>query len=185
MSFTTRIYVGKGIDDYIKQLDALADRTEEIVTETIKPGAKIVADEVKKEINGLPVEDREQRNFKQTSKSKSGGRKRTSHKTPHKKRTGILQVEKDGLVASMGLAPIRDDNGFVNTKLGFDGYNNHVTPAYPKGHPNVMIARSLESGTSFMQKNPFVSRAVARVWKDAEDEMARQFEKEIKKVMHI
>ena len=185
MSFSFHMYVGKGIDEYIRSLDLMVDRSEEMLTETIKPGAKIIADEVKKEIYSLPVIDREQRSFKKTAKSKSGGKKRVNHKTPSTKRTGITSVEKDGLVESMGLAPIRDDNGFLNTKLGFDGYNKHVTPDYPKGHPNVMIARSLESGTSFMQKVPFVTSAVRRVKDKAEQEMAKQYEKEVKKVMNI
>lgn len=183
MSFTVDFYVGKGIDEYIDRLDQLKDRTEAMITATIDPGAKIVADEVKKEIYALPVEDREQRNFKQSAKSKSGNRKSTSHKTPSKKRTGVLQVEKDGLIESMGLAPVRDDNGFINRKLGFDGYNNHITNKYPKGHPNVVVARALESGTSFMQKNAFVSRAAARVWRDAEDAMKKQFEIELQQAM--
>ena len=46
-----------------------------------------------------------------------------------------------------------------------------------------MVARSIESGTSWMKKNPFVRRAVAATRKRAIDYMKRTIDKGVEKIM--
>ena len=58
-------------------------------------------------------------------------------------------VQKEGLLSGLGISRMQADNGYFNVKVGFDGYNKHITKKYPRGHANAMIARSIESGTSF------------------------------------
>ena len=58
------------------------------------------------------------------------------------------------LEKSFGITPIeRDKDGNWNAKIGFDGYDS-------KGVPNQLKARAIESGTSKIQKRPFVRPAV-------------------------
>ena len=87
------------------------------------------------------------------------------------------------MIASFGLSPMRDDNGYVNTKAGFDGYGRHQTPSFPNGVPNAVVARSCESGTSWMKKQPFMRKSVNGARAVAVAAMAAKFDEEIKKQM--
>lgn len=84
-------------------------------------------------------------------------------------------VTKRGLEEGFGIAPLQDDSGFINVKLGFDGYNEN-------GMPNVMMARIFESGTSRMPKHPFVRPAINASRKRAEQAMADIIDQEIAKI---
>lgn len=85
-------------------------------------------------------------------------------------------VTKRGLENSFGIAPLQDDRGYLNVKLGFDGYNEN-------GVANVLMARVFESGTSKVPKHPFVRPAVNASKKQAEAKMAEVLDAEIKKLM--
>ena len=52
----------------------------------------------------------------------------------------------------MGISPIKHDGDYINAKVGFDGYGSIPTKKYPKGVPNQLVARSVNSGTSFLKK---------------------------------
>lgn len=81
------------------------------------------------------------------------------------------------LAESLGITPItRDGDGYINAKIGFDGYD-------AKGAPNQLKARALESGTSKQPKRPFVRPAVNATRKRAEAEMGRVIEEEIRKLL--
>lgn len=69
-------------------------------------------------------------------------------------------VTKEGLEKGFGISPMQEEDGYLNVKLGFDGYNAN-------GVPNVLMARIFESGTSKVQKHPFVRPAVNRSRKKA------------------
>lgn len=93
------------------------------------------------------------------------------------------EKQKQGLLDGLGIARMREDDGTYNVKIGFDGYNSHVTKKYPKGHANSMIARAIESGTSFSAKHPFVAPAVRATKDAAEKAMADEINKELTKQM--
>ena len=61
--------------------------------------------------------------------------------------------------------PMKDDNGFISERLTFVGYDR-------KGAPNIVVARTLESGRhgprGIEGKHPFVRPTVRRVSKLAE-----------------
>ena len=78
---------------------------------------------------------------------------------------------------------MRNDAGYINTKAGFDGYGSHITKSHPKGVPNPLVARSCESGTSWMNKQPFMRNAVASSRKKAEAEIIKAFDEETRKRM--
>ena len=68
-------------------------------------------------------------------------------------------------------------------EIGFDGYNDIQSKRWPNGQPNQMVARAIESGTTWMHKNRFVARAVAKTKKQAVEAMRKRAEAEIKQIM--
>lgn len=155
----------KGLDDYIRAIESLNTDSETIIERCIYPGAAAVADAVKAGINSLNTRE-------------DGIRYGEGRKAP-----GPTEQEKRDLVASFGLAPMRNDAGYINTKAGFDGYGSHKTRSFPQGVPNALVARSCESGTTWMNKQPFMRNAVTSSRKKAEAEMAKAFDEETRKRM--
>lgn len=80
------------------------------------------------------------------------------------------------LRASIGLAHMQNDRGFVHTKLGFDGYDGN-------GVPNIVKARVINSGAHGVAKNPFVRRATNKAKEKSKSAMAKEFAKAIEKTM--
>lgn len=140
----------KGIDDVIDQFERLHRGTPGICKEVLNAGCAVIGNAQKAAIEALPVDNR-----------RYGG----------KKRNGIRPEQKDALVKSYGIAPVREKNFVYNRKTGFDGYNSIVTKRWPKGQPNAMIARSVESGTSFMAPHPFMDKAARGAKAEAEAAM--------------
>ena len=52
-----KLTVGKGIDNYISSLEKLNLATEGQIKMAIYEGAKVVAEEIKKNVRALPVQD--------------------------------------------------------------------------------------------------------------------------------
>lgn len=87
------------------------------------------------------------------------------------------KYSKGDLLDSLGIAPPGVDNqGNVNTKIGFDGYDSN-------GVANQLKARVMESGSSKQKKKPFVRPAVNRSKKRAEEAMQKKFDEEIKLII--
>lgn len=152
-----------GIDDYISQLQKLNTNTNEIIGKAIYAGAGIMADAIKQNIRALPVVT----GYGTTEKPLPGG---------------VTAVQKAGLLDGFGISKLQDDGGYLNVKLGFDGYNRTRTEMYPQGQPNQLVARGVESGTSWKQKKPFIRPATTRSRKAAETEMKRVLDEEIEKI---
>lgn len=153
-----------GIDNYIKQLNKLQQSTKDgVVGKTVYAGAEVVADSVRRAIQALPVGD---------GRARDGGLVDT-----------VTLPQKAGLLDGFGISRLKDDDGFVNVKLGFDGYNSTKTEKYPNGQPNVLIARSVNSGTTFRKKTKFVDKAVNSAKKAAEAAMDAACSREIEKIM--
>lgn len=153
--------VSDGIDNYIRQLQNCADKTENIIKRSAWEGARVVMDAVKAEANGIP-----------THGSTKGSTDIVN---------GLTPTQKAGVIASLGIARFRQDGNFLNVKIGSDGYNTVKTEKYPKGQPNAMLVRALESGTSFRAAYPFVSRAVSKSRSKAIEAMRKQCDEEVKK----
>lgn len=155
----------KGMAEYELKLSKLKTGSKDIAAKAVYAGAAIMADEIKANIKALPV----QKGVEGDEDSKINS---------------VTPVQKEGLLESFGISSLRDDNGYWNVKLGFDGYNRTKTDKYPKGQPNAMIARSVESGTSFRKRNPFVSRAIKAKEAAVVAEMGRVMDEEINKIMN-
>lgn len=154
----------KELDKYVKQLETLSNQSEEMCKRAIFEGGNVVGDEMKRMITRIPVLPEKHGNEKVIR--------------------GASAKQIDGLVESMGLAPIQRYGRGLNTKVGFDGYNDVVTKKYPKGQPNMMIARAINAGTSFREKFPFVERAGKNSKAPAEAIMAENLQSAIDSVVN-
>jgi len=132
-----------------------------IIKRSIFKGGKLMGNAVGRAVASLPVDDSDHH---------------------HGRRKSITSRQKLGLIKSYGIARVRETRYGWNVKLGFDGYNDIITPKYPKGQPNAMIARALNSGTSFMEKYPFMDSTV-NANKDATvDAIEKEFDKRVDKI---
>ena len=77
---------------------------------------------------------------------------------------------------SISLAPMRNDNGYVNTKIEWAGYDRN-------GTPNALKAAVLESGRSNRSKVPFIRPAVNSVKKSAEFAIDKALNEKINHIM--
>lgn len=151
----------------ISKLSALAQ--DRVCGRSIYAGSAVVADAVREEIQALPTAEHEGKPWFGTAE--------------HPAR-GPSPAQKKGLLDSLGVTPMADDGkGFLNVKIGFDGYNSEKNKLWPKGQPNQMVARSVERGTSFMTPNPFMKTAVAKARKRAKAAMEKTAEREVEKIM--
>lgn len=128
-----------GLKEYEKLLDKMSTETVRVLGEGIYAGANILANQIKHGIQGIRTEG------------------------PSKWEEERREKQKQALIHSFGIAPLQESNGFMNVKLGFEGYNDIKTPTYPEGQPNAMVARIYNSGASVLSKQEFFDRSVRAV----------------------
>lgn len=151
----------KSGSDYMARIRKLGEMLDqEVCGKAVYKAAGIVTDSIRSGISSVPTRTKE-----------------------HPK-TGLSPSERSGLEKGLGIAKLSNDNGFVNVKIGFAGYNDHSTKRWPSGQPNAVIARSIERGTTFRHATHFVKKAVASTRKEAIDAMGRVVDEEIEKIMH-
>lgn len=143
--------VGNGLNSYIEYLQKINAVTDEVISEAVYEMAKVVADSVRASIQALPAVSNE-----------------ANIATYKKGYSRLSEPEKQGMLDGFGVSAMQNDNGYINVKLGFDGYNSVKTQKYPKGQPNALIARVTESGSSYREKTPFIRPAVRATKKTAE-----------------
>lgn len=156
----------KGQSEYFEKLQQLEEvfSKDSTIEKAVAAGAAPVADAIRGRLDKLPEDE-----FR--------------HLKPGETFSGLPREQKEDLQESFGLAPIsRDKNGFVSTKAGFDGYGSHPTKAHPRGVPNALIARSVESGSSVREKTPFVGPAVKATQAESVAAMERVIVDEIKEI---
>lgn len=94
-------------------------------------------------------------------------------------RSEIESNHKDSgdLAKSLTLADMRNDSGYINTKIIFADYDR-------KGVANALKAAALESGTSRGQKaTHFISRTVKSVAEKATNEISKALDEKIGQIM--
>ena len=138
-----------GFNEFVDGLTKVFSDAELMYKKGVYNGAKILADEVKKGLNGLRVDD--------------------GYGTAGRPLHGVSQNVKESLVQGMGVSRIEFVNGSANVAVGFDGYDNIKTKKHPNGRPIQMLMRSVESGTSFMTKQPVIRQATNRAKKQVEE----------------
>ena len=152
----------EGVDDLIAQYEKLESNSLEVIGKAIYNGAGVVMKAVSGAVDSISTDN--------------------SFGTAENPTSGPTTIQKMGLVQSLGITKMRADGDFWNVKIGFDGYNNVKTKKWPQGQPNSMVARSVESGTSWMAKQPFMRRAEQSAMAPCEKAMAETVDKVISKL---
>lgn len=150
----------KGLDKYVKKLENLSNpwNAQVCVENAVTAGSEVAGDITKAELSNLPVDNKK-------------------WATEGNKRHGVRSIEKKELIASFGITPLEIKNNHVNRKTGVDrGYLS-------TGTPYVVLARSVETGTSFMDKNPVFSRGTRKARKPCLDAMQQSLTDDINRIM--
>ena len=169
-----------GIEEYAKQINKLSGATLPIINKAVYNGAGVVADTCKENIRNanIAVPDAGHGNewpaIEAWKEFKKDGKIHNYTLTEKQKR---------GLINGLGLSTFVNEHGYINTKMGFDGYNEVKTKKYPKGQPNAMIMRTLESGTAALTKQPIVRKSVSQSREKCIDKMQKTLENEIEKII--
>lgn len=131
-----------GLDDVFAMLKSIGGDIESVQKQAVYAGMAVIRDEVVRQIEALP----EQRGYL------------PKDKLP---RNVITPREKEQLLKHIGIAQMDNKDGTVSTRISFDGYTNIVTKKYKKGLPAILVARSINSGSSVRIKHPFMRNARA------------------------
>lgn len=168
------------VSQYLELLKGCLDHRKELFQRSVYPGAKIVADECKKRINALKVDN--------------------TLFAWKPERSGITGGWKRALRDSMGIARMKKASDGWDVKLGFDGYSNiQENRSYLNGEkqtiynsnenpnhmiPNWVIARTTEKGSSNLPAQPFMAQTISasnvKASKAIEEEFLRIFQDYIK-----
>lgn len=154
-------FIFEGINDLVATYQRLGIDTDQMVRRAVYNGAKVVADGTKAALQALPTDD-----------SFDRGEPRTS----------ITSKQKAGLIDGFGISKMKEENGYINVKLGVHGRNKERTKTFPGGEPNVAVARQLETGTSYMQKNPVFSRTAKNLKNACEQAMQDSLDRDLKAI---
>lgn len=135
-----RIKGVKGGEEFSALLNGLAgDQAITVMKAAVYSGVGVLADAIKAEIQSLP----EDNGFKPNGV----------------KRKVVDAHDKRMLQERLGVSRIEATGDKANAAVSFSGYNDRPTKKYPQGVPIPLIARSIESGSSVREKNPFIRRA--------------------------
>lgn len=160
--------IPKDFDEYLLKLSKFGDDSEDVAKAVVYQGASVVADAIKGALKTLPIQE--------------GEGNMPPYAQDGEQLYGVTRKQRGDLIDSMGLAPIQEfKHGYINTKVGWDGYGSVKTKEYPNGLPNQLLMRSIESGTSFRKKNPVVRKATMNVREQALDKMKKEFDEQSKK----
>lgn len=149
-----------GIVKYTKKLETIGKSSQALCKRALYDGAGVLANTVREEIEALQTTD--------------------VNEDPQ----GILEYERDGLLEGLGIADMNEKDLRITTSIDFDGYNRLRSISYPNGHPNSMIARAINSGTSKRKKNPFMARAVRKAREKAQQAMRSRLDADINEIMN-
>ena len=153
----------EGVDKLVAQYEKLNRNTEKVIGEAVYYGAGVVMKAVESAVQGLSTDEH--------------------FATPGNPVTGPKSLQKIGLYYGLGIAEMKNDNGFMNVKIGFDGYNELKTKTWPQGQPNAMVARAIESGTSWMRKQPFMRKAEQASRSQCEKVMSEIVDRKIQEII--
>ena len=128
-----------GMEELLRKMDQLPEKAAGVAAEALYEGAGVMADAVSQAVKSIATEP-----FRYAA----GGRTRK----PSPEEKAILAGAKHGI------AKFRKDGLSVQTSVGLQ--NSGYAELAGKTKPIPLIANSIESGTSFMKKQPFFRKAV-------------------------
>lgn len=156
-----------GLETYIQQIRTIEDPAK-VCRAAVRAGAGVIADGIRQELESdtIAISD-----------------KMALAAYQHKVKTYCSESQKKGMLKGLGISKIRVNKGVYEAKVGFDGYNDVKTKRWPHGQPNALIAQSVESGRTWMIKQPFVRPTVKRLKGIAELEMKRAADQKLKEIL--
>jgi len=158
-----------GLDGVIKMMDKLGASTEGIYKAALYKGAEVIADEIRKNLDAIPVAERSNGDIPWV---KSGQLLR-----------GITSRQKADIIEAFGVSKHRVEGAAVVTTVGFNTTKKGYTQGYFRGRkdalPIPLLLRSIESGCSFRQKIPVIRPAV----QSKETEAVKAMETEAKRII--
>lgn len=138
MAFTLEV---SGMDELLRRMDQLGEKAQGAAASALYEGAGVMADAVSQAVQGIATEPfRYARN----------GQKRK----PSPEEKAVLTN------ARIGIAKFRKSQTDVNTSVGIQ--NSGYGELAGKTVPVPLIANAINSGTSFMEKQPFFRKATSR-----------------------
>lgn len=138
MAYTIRM---EGMEELSGQLEKLGDKAQDVAALALYEGAGVVADAVSQAVQGIATAP-----FRYAR----GGRKRL----PSPEEKAILTK------ARTGVAKFRKTGVSVQTSIGMQ--NAGYAQLGSKMKPIPLIANAIESGTSFMTKQPLIRKAARK-----------------------
>lgn len=148
----------EGLEGLGVQFGNLTQDVENALKAAIFDGAHEVFSEIERQIQALPEGDKDS------------------------KHRDITAKQKEGLLSGLYGSSITVEDGNVYEYISFEGYNDVRTEKYPHGQPNIMIARSVESGGSYMNKRLFMTKAKNAARPKALAATKKTFDREIAKL---
>ena len=150
-----------GMEELTDALRKTGDAAGEIAAAGLYEGAGVVADSVSRAVRGIVTEK-----FRYAA----GGSKRL----PSPEEKAVIEN------AQKGVSRFRDNGASVNTSVGLNaaGYGTMAGRTKPVG----LIANAINSGTSFMTKQPFYRQAVSTSRSHALTEMEKKLREEVGKL---
>lgn len=133
-----------GAADVMKKLSDLGKAGDDICSRALYDGMSATADALAAAVEGLPTEP-----FHPLPGASNGTEPLNV----------LTEDDKADLLGGIGIAKFERPGDGANSVASFDGYSRHKSKRFPKGVPLVVIARSIESGSSTRKKIPFVRRA--------------------------
>ncbi|MBQ8617654.1 MAG: hypothetical protein IJ418_09080 [Clostridia bacterium] len=154
----------EGTADVALMFGKLASAGVPIAKMTVYDGARVMADEIRREIGALP-EDKER------------------HLHGGEKYAVITRRDKQDLAKHLGITKITYSSSGTRAVIGFAGYGSKKTKKYKKGLPMALLARSLMKGTSVREKSAFIDRAVSKASDKAQSAMIATATKAIARIV--
>lgn len=145
-----------GLEDVSRMLASLGEKAESVAAQGLYDGAGEMADALQKSVDGIKTEPFRYTVFGQRSPSPE---------------------EKAVLGGAIGIARFSKNGSEVDTSVGFR--NAGYAEIGGKLKPVPMIANAINSGTSFMQKQPFFRKGVSAGSKRAEEAIRSTIEEKI------
>lgn len=157
----------EGIEKLERMLGQLGDKAQDVASVALYKGAGIVADAFKAAVNSIHAEPQHKKN-------------RPPEKTPARWPT---PEEKAALAGKTGIAKFKNDGSEINTIVGVTRSAGYVQIGSRK-KPVIEIARAINSGTSFMHKQPVFRKAKTKCRKTAQDTIASTAEEMFNKIIN-
>ena len=136
-----------GLKELSKAMDKLPEKAMDVASLALYDGAGVVADRVRREVRGISTEP-----FQYAR----GGRKRK----PSPEEKELL------MNAPWGIAKFKRKGVVIETSVGMENAGYAELNGVKKPIPQ--IANAINSGTSFMEKQPFLRKAFTQSRKAAE-----------------